>query len=288
MKVVLDIVVNHLCDDKTKYSRQPSNRIQCTNDLDGRNWSGEPGAGPFQGELAFSEDFFGPFKSQFFFSRCGANSFEETSSSGSASIFGDFVSVMFDFDTRNYEFQKIFTDIHKYWIAYADLDGYRLDAAKHVTEDFIAYFSTEIRDYANRLGKNNFFLVGEVAGSPAWQGRRLGIMFSNPFNPDQHGTGNDAVPKSLTSRMWQLKDTYLRHPNAAYPGLNAIYDFQLSGTTRDIFLGKSPSNNLDEWIHGQGFQTCDKQNDMRLAWTNIEIHDWPRFLVCENNSVQEK
>src|SRR3712207_8556121 len=48
-------------------------------------------------------------------------------------------------------FQRIFTDLQKYWIAYADVDGFRLDAGKHVTEDFLAYFSTQIRDYAWRL-----------------------------------------------------------------------------------------------------------------------------------------
>jgi hypothetical protein len=36
------------------------------------------------------------------------------------------------------------------------VDGYLLDAVKHVTEDFIAYFSTNIRAYAISLGKNNF------------------------------------------------------------------------------------------------------------------------------------
>ena len=51
----------------------------------------------------------------------------------------------------------------KYWIAYADIDGFRIDAAKHVTEDFLAYFSTNIREYAKSLGKTNFFLVGEIA-----------------------------------------------------------------------------------------------------------------------------
>jgi len=55
-----------------------------------------------------------------------------------AAIYGDFVNGMFDLATTNYDFQVIFTNLMNYWIAYADIDGFRLDAAKHVTSDFIA------------------------------------------------------------------------------------------------------------------------------------------------------
>lgn len=43
----------------------------------------------------------------------GPNSPQDTSGSGAAAVFGDFVSTMFDFDTRNRDFQQIFTEIHK-------------------------------------------------------------------------------------------------------------------------------------------------------------------------------
>jgi glycosidase len=41
----------------------------------------------------------------------------------------------------------------KYWLAYADLDGFRLDAVKHITDDFVAFFSTEVstRDCARSV-----------------------------------------------------------------------------------------------------------------------------------------
>ncbi|KAJ3302528.1 hypothetical protein HDV03_004895 [Kappamyces sp. JEL0829] len=278
IKVVMDIVVNHLCDAQTVYSHVSPDHAGCANDLYTSVWTGQGGNSPLQGQLAFSSQLFPPFASQYFFSRCGANSGSDTSGQGAAAVFGDFVDVMFDFDTRNYDFQRVFTDIHKYWIAYADIDGYRLDAAKHVTEDFLAYFSVTIREYARQLGKDNFYIIGEVAADVYWQGRRLGHMFTNPTNPDDHGSQETSVPASLTSRIKSLQSTYLANRNAPFPGMNAVYNFQISGTARDVFQGKTPPSALGDFISGDPFRVVDGQADMRQAWTMLEIHDWPRFL----------
>jgi glycosidase len=247
--------------------------VQCAEDLDEKNWNGAPGGSGSQGNLRFSEGFFGPLRSQLFFNRCGANSHDEMTGQGAPSVYGDFVSTMFDFDTRNQDFQRVFTDLHKWWIAYADVDGFRLDAAKHVTEDFVAYFSTETRAYANSLGKRNFYLVGEVAAASDWMGRRLGVMFSNPQNPNEHGV----VPATLTSRLWDLKDTYLAHPVTKAPGLNAVYDFTESGTARDMLLNHQPTQALEWYFNSDGYRTIAGQADARLNFSILEIHDWPRF-----------
>lgn len=36
-------------------------------------------------------------------------------------VYGDFTSAMFDLDTRNWDLQEIFTLVHSWWIAYADV-----------------------------------------------------------------------------------------------------------------------------------------------------------------------
>ncbi len=281
IKVVLDIVVNHMCNPKTTYRKRP-NHYGCADQLNDKTWKGESGGSEHQGELDFADDFFPPFKSQFFFNRCGANSQSDMQGTGPTAVFGDFVATMFDFDTRNYDFQEIFTDLHKYWMAYADVDGFRLDAAKHVTEDFIAYFSTHIRDYARTLGKKNFFVVGEVAGPSDWIGRRVGKMYSNPQNPDDHGN----VPLSLTKRMWQLKSTYLNNPVAPYPGMNAAYDFAHGGTAIDVLLNRRPSRALEDHFLGGYFNDLAHQGDYRLTWNLLEIHDWPRFVSHDPTSPE--
>lgn len=273
IRVVLDVVVNHLCENNTRYSKRPDHS-RCPRDLDGKYWSGEGGGSGAQGDLAFSESFFKPLKNQLFFSRCGANSFSEMAGTESPAVFGDFVATMFDYDTRNWDFQEIFTEIHKFWIAFADIDGFRVDAAKHVTEDFLAYFSSHIRAYANAIGKPDFYLVGEVAAPDDWMGRRLGGMMSNPRNPDDHGPN---IPVAQTARLRTLKDVYLAHPSAKYPGLDAVYDFPASGTSRDVLLNQRGTRSIEDYFSGSGFRTIAAQNDARLNWNVLEIHDWPRF-----------
>ena len=112
-----------------------------------------------------------------------------------------------------------------------------------VTDDFLAYFATEVRAFAASpaVGKTNFLVLGEVAAPADWEARALGGMESDPVDPDQHG----AVPKALTARMKDVQATYLHGPGSAsfpLPGLNAVYEFAHSGTARDALLGnKSPS-----------------------------------------------
>ncbi len=55
--------------------------------------------------------------------------------------------------------------IYRYWIQYTDCDGFRIDAAKHVGVKASTKFCNAIREYAELIGKKNFLLMGEVAGS---------------------------------------------------------------------------------------------------------------------------
>ncbi len=53
---------------------------------------------------------------------------------------------------------------YKYWIAYADIDGFRLDTVKHLHPGATRYFVTEIHEFAHTLGKKNFYIIGEITG----------------------------------------------------------------------------------------------------------------------------
>jgi glycosidase len=61
--------------------------------------------------------------------------------------------------------------VYAFWIAYADLDGFRIDAAKHMGEEALRAFCDIIREFAQSIGKERFLLAGEVAGSRqyAWE-----------------------------------------------------------------------------------------------------------------------
>ena len=52
----------------------------------------------------------------------------------------------------------------KYWIALTDCDGFRIDTVKHVSRDHARNFCGTIKEFAANLGKERFFLVGEIAG----------------------------------------------------------------------------------------------------------------------------
>lgn len=58
-------------------------------------------------------------------------------------------------------------EVYKFWIAYADLDGFRVDTVKHIEPGAMRIFTNVIREFAQSIGKENFSLIGEVTGGRA-------------------------------------------------------------------------------------------------------------------------
>ncbi len=119
---------------------------------------------------------------------------------------GDFCSLK-ELDTSNREVLKALIDVYKYWIAVSDIDGYRLDAVKHIEDSSTAVFCSAIREYAQRIGKKNFFLFGEIIGDDRFI--------------DQYIGRNSRIP-----------DT-----NERFPSLDAALDFPLWGILEGIIKG---------------------------------------------------
>jgi glycosidase len=61
--------------------------------------------------------------------------------------------------------------VYCFWIAYADLDGFRIDAAKHMGPETLRTFCDVIREFTQSIGKERFLLSGEVSGGRqlAWE-----------------------------------------------------------------------------------------------------------------------
>ena len=78
-----------------------------------------------------------------------------------------------------------------YWIAYADIDGFRIDAVKHMGRDATRFFCAAIHEFAQSIGKQRFFLAGEVAG-----GRRLAWSMVDSTGLDA-ALGIDDIPGRL-------------------------------------------------------------------------------------------
>ncbi|MDD5390635.1 MAG: alpha-amylase family glycosyl hydrolase [Gallionellaceae bacterium] len=62
-------------------------------------------------------------------------------------------------------------EAYKFWIALADVDGFRIDTVKHMEPGATRYFASVVKEFAQTLGKENFFLVGEITGGRdyAWK-----------------------------------------------------------------------------------------------------------------------
>lgn len=54
--------------------------------------------------------------------------------------------------------------IYRWWIAFADLDGFRIDTVKHMELGATRIFASAIHEFAASIGKERFFLVGEITG----------------------------------------------------------------------------------------------------------------------------
>jgi len=55
-------------------------------------------------------------------------------------------------------------DVYKFWIAYTDIDGFRVDTVKHMESGATRYFTSVIQEFAQSIGKENFYLIGEITG----------------------------------------------------------------------------------------------------------------------------
>ncbi len=82
-------------------------------------------------------------------------------------------------------------EIYKFWIAFADIDGYRIDTVKHMEPGATRYFSSVIQEYAQSLGKENFYLIGEITGG---RGFAFELMETTGLNA---ALGIDDIPDRL-------------------------------------------------------------------------------------------
>lgn len=109
--------------------------------------------------------------------------------------------------------------IHCYWIRECDVDGFRLDAVKHMGEMAVSRFCSMVREYAYKLGKRDFFLFGELISNESLYNEYIG-------------------PKTSTSIDYKT----------IYYGLNSVLDFPLYNILGDVIHGRqSPKSLVDRY-----------------------------------------
>ncbi len=121
-------------------------------------------------------------------------------------IDGDFLSLK-EMDITRPQILDTLIRAYKYWIAAADIDGYRVDTVKHMEATATALFCNAIREYGRRIGKHNFFIFGEVVG-------------------------DDAVIQQYIGRNTRIPGTSER-----FPSLDACLDFPLYFILEEVLKG---------------------------------------------------
>ncbi len=170
---------------------------------------------------------------------------------------GDFFSLK-DIDTSNKEAMRSLIDIYKHWIAETDIDGYRLDAAKHLEESSTAIFCNAIREYAQSIGKKNFFLFGEIVGEDRFIDQYIGRNARIPGTNERFPSLDAALdfplwgvlewvvkgfsnPAALRERYGRFSDIYADHGEAGRRFVTFLYNHdQIGRSPKGRFLFDNP------------------------------------------------
>ena len=144
---------------------------------------------------------------------------------------------------------------YAYWITLTDCDGFRLDTLKHVSFEQGRNFCGAIKEFAARLGKHDFFLVGEVAGGDFAQERYLDVLGMNlnaALDIGEMRLTLTGVAKGLI------------HPNEYFKGFDP--GMAVLGSTRN--LGRRHVSILDDHDHVFGEKvrfSADASSDHQVA-----------------------
>ena len=146
---------------------------------------------------------------------------------------------------------NVLIQAHCYWIREADVDGFRVDAVKHMGELACSRFCSGVREYAYALGKKNFFLFGELA------------------TPD-----DDVIDRYIgQNTSMQVGD------QTVYFGLNSVLDFRLAegnsqnAPLRDVLKGFQGPDSLLRRLQAQDKRALNRGELGRYLVTFVDNHD---------------
>jgi glycosidase len=251
MRVILDVVVNH-SGDNWYYPGNVDYQYWEDRRFDFGDW--RRGDRPIPVELRDAD----------LYHRCGRigasgwDRYPETQH-------GDIVSLKDyhnDDDDAGSRLTNILIKAHCHWIREADVDGFRVDAVKHMGEVFCSRFSSMVREYAYSLGKRSFFLFGEAA------------------------TPDDAVYDRYIGPNTSRSDR-----REAFFGIDSLLDFRLAQGAgagreplRDVLKGFAGPETLFDRLAAQRNRAVNRGELGRYLVTFIDNHDsfWQAGRIAWN------
>lgn len=142
---------------------------------------------------------------------------------------------------------------HCYWIRVADIDGFRVDAVKHMGALACSRFSSNIREYAYALGKRNFFLFGELA-TPSDD------LYNAYLGANTSATDDDTVFFGLDSLLdFRLAEGVYGDPNNA--------------PLRDVLKGFQGPQTLFNRLEAQRNRALNRGEMGRYLVSFVDNHD---------------
>ena len=160
---------------------------------------------------------------------------------------------------------------HCYWIREADVDGFRVDAVKHMNPLACSRFCSNVREYAYSLGKRGFFLFGEVA------------------------TPDDDIYNRYIGQNTSVSDG----SNTVFFGLDSVLDFRLAegvygddnnAPLRDVLKGFKGPQTLFNRLEAQRQRALNRGEIGRYLVRFVDNHDsfWQPTGRFANNATDEQ
>ena len=132
---------------------------------------------------------------------------------------------------------------YKYWIATADIDGFRLDTVKHMETGATAIFCNAVREYAKSIGKHNFFLFGEI------------------------------VADDYTLQKYIGRNSRIEGTSERFPSLDAALDFPLYFVLEEVIKGFANPSLLRERYERFKTMYADHGEAGQYFVTFVDNHD---------------
>ncbi|MGK5675515.1 pullulanase-type alpha-1,6-glucosidase [Micromonospora sp. URMC 106] len=175
---------------------------------------------------------------------------------GENSEYGDFFGLD-DLWTERPEVVRGLTEVYSEWVESTGVDGFRLDTVKHANLDFWPQFSQGIERAADRAGKPDFFMFGEVYSADpeitSTYVRRGGLPATLDFAFQEAARGYTAGDGSAKA----LADVYAR---------DDLYNSRDTDAGRlTTFLGNHDMGRIGSFIAGGGADPASHLRRDRLA-----------------------
>jgi alpha-amylase len=196
---------------------------------------------------------------------------------------GDFPGGLKDVNTELCPVREAMVDAYSRWIELTDIDGLRIDTVKHVERGFWRYFGYKVRQRLHAKGKTNFFMFGE-----AFDGRDP-LVGSYTKNGSEIPLDDEAGADGLCA------------DDLNGDQLDSVFYFpQQFQVIRDVFRYRGPTANIERLYNDRQVNygnTPALRGPVDAAGTGIspqkllvnflDNHDVPRFLFTGASNYPE-